>query len=98
MTICCTVLILLLARGPCELGKGGKGHGGRLHMFLFNIRQGHSSEQWTILEEFIRIEVVAEAREERLPLGQALESCKLWRGRRCAGTEKDVVAGAICKA
>lgn len=39
------------------------------------------------------MEVEAEAREERLPLGQVLESCKLESGRRCVEIQtKGVVA------
>ncbi len=36
----------------------------------------HRSERWTTGEDSIRMEVAAEAREGRLPLGQVLESCK----------------------
>ena len=35
------------------------------------------SEQLAIPEDLKRMEVAAEAREGRLPLGQVLESCKL---------------------
>ena len=37
----------------------------------------HRCEQSMMLEDFIRMEVAAEAREGRLPLGQVLEKCKL---------------------
>ena len=41
------------------------------------------------------MEVEAEAREGRLPLGQVLESCKLERGMRSAETQKDDVVAII---
>ena len=47
-----------------------------------------------ILRKFIRMEVEAEAREGRLPLGQVFESCKLERGRRSSEIQKDD-AGAV---
>ena len=46
------------------------------------------------MRKFLRMEVEAEAREGRLPLGQVFESCKLERGRRSSEIQKDD-AGAV---
>ena len=41
------------------------------------------------------MEVEAEAREGRLPLGQMFESCKLERGMRSAEIQKDDVVAVV---
>ena len=56
---------------------------------------GYRSEQSKNFEEFIRMEVEAEAREGRLLLGQVFESRKLERGRRSAEIQKDDVVAVV---
>ena len=76
LTICCTILVLLLARGPCELRRRRKRHGWRLHIFLFHVGHLNTDLSNRRFLKTIRTEVAAEAREGRLPLGQVFESCK----------------------
>ena len=56
---------------------------------------GYRYKQLTSLEELIRMDVEAEAREKRLPLGQVFERCNVERGMRAVEIQKDDVALVI---